>query len=443
MDTIGQRGSVLKLDAASALLVPLQQMLPVAWIVAWLEANGYVWRDRLYTPTVSLLACILKQMGGLSARKVEDALAGLDPDFVRKVRDGKDFCMARLRLPLELFLAALRYMGGAVEQRAPVLWHGLHVWMVDGTTASMPRTPENLAHFGVANNQYRASHFPLLRAVLLVGAGVVLDAACGVFGASELALFVPILQRIPAGGVWIGDSLYGSYLNLALTLQRGSHVICGRNVGRRQKVVTRLSRYSHLERWTKPRAVHCHAPDLLVGLPDVLDVRVISVLVHRPGFRDYSLVLYTTLLDVLAFPDEDIVAAYLQRWNIELDIRTLKTEHGLDHLTAKCPDTVRREFVAILLAFNAVRTLQAETGQPVRRLSHTRSLQIILDMSLRMSAASPATRQLLHRHLLLLLATVEISAQRRLPQPRAVVRNRRYPHLSESRSAWRAKYYAA
>lgn len=443
MNTIGQRGSVLKLDAASTLLVPLQQVIPAPWILAWLEANGHVWRDRVFTPVPSFLACILKQMGGLSARKVEDALAVLDPKFARAIRDGKDFCMARARLPLELFLAALRYMGGVTEQRKPTLWHDLQVWLVDGTTASMPRTMKNLAHFGAAKNQHRASHFPLLRAVLLVGAGAVLDAVFGKFEASELALFVQILQRIPAGGVWIGDGLYGSYLNLALTLQRGSHVICGRNVGRREKVAKRLSRFSHLERWTKPRAVHSHAPQLLADLPDFLEVRVVSVIVHRPGFRDYPLVLYTTLLDVLLFPDEDIVACYLQRWNIELDIRTLKTEHGLDHLTAKTPDTVQREFVAILLAFNAVRALQAETAQPVRTLSHTRSLQIILDLSLRMSAASPEMLVELHRHLLLLLATVEISKQRRLPQPRAVVRNRRYPHLSESRSAWREKYYAA
>ena len=443
METIGGRGTDLKLDAASTLLVPVQRLFPAQWIVVWLKAQGYLWRDRDFTPEVTFWACVLKQLGRLSARQVEDALAELDPRFAHAVRDGKDFCLARARLPLELLRAALRHLGGRAAQCQPRLWHGLRPCFVDGTTATMPRTLKNLAHFGVANNQYRASHFPLLRAVFLVGAGLVLDVACGAFGTSELALFIQILQRIPAGGVWIGDGLYGSFLNLALTLQRGSHVICGRQVGRREKVVKRLSPHSHLERWTKPRPVHCHAPDLLVGLPDMLEVRVISVIIHRPGFRDYPLVLYTTLLDVLQYPDEDIVTCYLQRWNIELDIRTLKTAHGLDHLTAKRPDTVLREFLAILVAFNAVRALQAETHQDVRTLSHTRASEITVRMSLRMSAASPKMRQWLHDHLLLLLATAKLDQRLRLPQPRAVVRNRRYPHLSESRSAWREKYYAA
>jgi hypothetical protein len=315
--------------------------------------------------------------------------------------------------------------------------------MVDGTTVSLPRTVENQAGFGVPTNQFGVGHFPVLRLVLLVGAGLVLDAASGPFGVSELALFLEMLQRLPAGGVWIGDSLYASYLNLALTIQRGSHVICCRHVNRRGDRVRRLTAHSHLERWRKPRPVHSHAPQFLPGLPEYLEIRVISVVVHRRGFRDYPLVLYTTLLDAFQYPDDQVVALYLKRWNIELDFRTLKCEHGLSRFSGKTPGSVLQELHSTLLAFNAVRAIQAETGQSPRLMSYARALPLVLDMALRMSATPPVVLPRLYQHLLRLIAEARVVQNARLPQPRAILKTRRYRYLSVSRSTWRAGYYVA
>lgn len=48
---------------------------------------------------------------------------------------------------------------------------------------------------------------------------------------------------------------------------------------------------------------------------------------------------------------------YGQRWQIELDLRHLKTTLDMDILRGKNPEIVRKEIYAHLLAYNLLRTL--------------------------------------------------------------------------------------
>lgn len=49
---------------------------------------------------------------------------------------------------------------------------------------------------------------------------------------------------------------------------------------------------------------------------------------------------------------------YGQRWNVELDLKHLKTTLGMDILRGKTPEMVRKEIYAYLLAYNLLRTLR-------------------------------------------------------------------------------------
>ena len=46
--------------------------------------------------------------------------------------------------------------------------------------------------------------------------------------------------------------------------------------------------------------------------------------VQRPGFRVNELVLVTTMLDAEEYTKEELADLFLQRWNIELDLRSIK-----------------------------------------------------------------------------------------------------------------------
>jgi hypothetical protein len=238
--------------------------------------------------------------------------------------------------------------------------------------------------------------------------------------------------------------LYGSFLNLVLITRRGSHLICARHANRKGQRLKRLGHRDWLERFSKPRPVHCHRPELLLGMPEFIDIRKIERVVHRKGYRDYTLVLYTTLLDPRLYPAEDIVRLYLRRWAIELDVRALKTQHGLSNLTCKSPETVLREIYSCCLAFNCVRATMAQTGHSAHRLSHKTATEILCRTDVEMTYASAPLRAALLRCMLEQIGAAILPIPTRGPEPRALVHTiRRFPYLKCTRRQWKVWHRVA
>jgi len=274
-------------------------------------------------------------------------------------------------------------------------------------------------------------------------AGLISAIAVDPYHTSELTQAIGLIATLPCGSLLLADALYGSFLNLALVTRRQSHLISPRKLKRKGEKLKRLGRNEWLERITRPLAAHSCHPELLVDLPAFQDVRVIKAVIQRKGYRDITLFLCTTLLDHLKYPAQEIVAIYLRRWNIELDIRSLKLKHGLARLTCKSPQTVEREIYSACLAFNSVRATMAETGQPAHRLSHASTLELLRRTDDKMSFASRTMRAELVRTMLELVAAAVLPHQPRPPEPRAVVHSvRRFPYLKCTRKQWRAWHRA-
>jgi len=66
-------------------------------------------------------------------------------------------------------------------------------------------------------------------------------------------------------------------------------------------------------------------------IPETLTLREVRFHVAVPGRRTETLTVITTLTDPDVFSKEDIAALYGFRWNVELDIRSIKQTLGLDH----------------------------------------------------------------------------------------------------------------
>ena len=60
----------------------------------------------------------------------------------------------------------------------------------------------------------------------------------------------------------------------------------------------------------------------------------------RPGFRTKTIILATTLLDATCYPCEALAELYLQRWDMELWLRHIKTTLGMEMLRTKTPTRV-------------------------------------------------------------------------------------------------------
>jgi len=167
------------------------------------------------------------------------------------------YCEARRRLPEGLAWDLARSTGQSIHRGARGSWlfHGRAVKIPDGSTVTMPDTPENQAAYPQATTQAPGVGFPIARILVVfsLAAGTVLDAAMGPYQGkqtSELALLRQIITQFQPGDIALADRFFCSYWVIAALLARGADVLVrlhqcrkadfrrGRRLGRQDHIVT-------------------------------------------------------------------------------------------------------------------------------------------------------------------------------------------------------------
>ena len=64
---------------------------------------------------------------------------------------------------------------------------------------------------------------------------------------------------------------------------------------------------------------HDQCPEGLT--PEPIEGRLIAQRIERPGFRPFTLYLFTTLLEAQTYSAQALVQLYGRRWQVELDLR--------------------------------------------------------------------------------------------------------------------------
>jgi hypothetical protein len=320
------------------------------------------------------------------------------------------------------------------------------VWLVDGSSVRMPNTAAHEAHYGRSNGGSAWSKFPVARLLLLVcaGSGAVLNVLAGAYRDSEQALFLRLVESLASGGLIVADRNFGSFLQCCRVQVQGSHLLAQLRAGREGKKVKRLGHRDKLVEWHRPQPRDSAFPEWLAECPPRIYVRVIERSMRRRGYRTWSLLLVTTLLDAAEYPASELVELYLKRWNIETVLRTLKTHYGMERLAGKTPDIAEKELYSTVLAYNCVVALVCQSGESPELISPIRAKHIVMRHAHYMSHAPTWKLVSLYWTMLKLLATALQLPQERDPQPRAVLRTQSdYPSLKGSRNDWRMKYLAA
>jgi len=422
-------------------LNPLQGILSKAVIEGFARGIGHRWRRCVYSPAATLLACVFKQSSPqVSCRDVEDWVwSKLPLESAPENNSGDDFCEARRRLPLGVFARALAHtaaLAGEVGKPA--------VWLVDGTGLALPRCPELFAVFGRRGAKAR---MPGANLLLFTDAatGAVMQADLTGNDQGEIRQFLRCLDAVPADTTIVGDRQFGSYLAFHAMSQKGIGAVVRLNISRKPTAVERIGRGDEIQTWRKTQASLSAFPEAMRSAPETLRVRVVRRTIRRKGYRPVRIALATNLLDAAQWPPEKIVELYGLRWLAENDIRDLKLRHGLRRLGSKRADTVCKEVWAALLAYNAVKLLQKQSGRPPRKLSHERGRAIMMETAGAMSRAPTEVLPQLYRHMLNQLARAGLRRQERPPQPRAIVWDPTapYPMLYRSRASWYQHYRAA
>lgn len=72
--------------------------------------------------------------------------------------------------------------------------------------------------------------------------------------------------------------------------------------------------------------------------------------------------LVTTMLCPKQTPKDALKLLYRQRWNVELDLRNIKTTLGMETLSCRTPDMAIKEIWIYLLAYNVIRLIMAQAA---------------------------------------------------------------------------------
>ena len=375
------------LRAVTQIKADVSGHLQAARIESICRELGHTWRDRLLTPTVTVHAFLLQVLHGNTACDQVPYLIG--GDFT-----GEAYGQARRRLPLQLFerlLAATTEALGSCRDEA-ARWCGHRVWLLDGSSCSMPDTPALQAAFGQPGAQKPGCGFPVAHLLTLfhAGTGLLQKVLTAPLRTHDLADAWRMQAELAPDDVLLADRGFCSFAHLAQLQQGGFHgvfrahqkTIVSFRKGRlhipprrgrffqgvkglpRSQWIRWLGRRDQVVEYFKPeQRPNWMTAEAYAALPERIAVRELRFAITLPGSRTKEVTLVTTLLDPTRYPAEELAQLYFQRWQVEVNLRHLKQTLHLDVLRSKTVEGVKKEVCMIALAYNLVRLVMLEAAR--------------------------------------------------------------------------------
>lgn len=431
------------------------KLLPKEQVEDAIERHHVKFRKRLYTPLVTIWTFLYQVLAPDQSCRAAVArllallcLGGKDPASAKT----DPYCKARQRLPEDLFADLARSSGGDLHSQVPStgLLNGRPIKIVDGTTVSMPDTPENQRAYPQQAGQKKGLGFPIMRLVGLISlsCGAVLDVAMAPYNGKrtgETSLLRKLFDYLHAGDILLADAIFSNYWTIALLFVMDVDIVF-RHDNRRKidfRKGRRLGRYDHIVQWCRPQRPKWMSRRLYQSLPETLSVRELKVKIHQKGFRSEDLFVTTTLLDNQLYSKEEVATAFRARWHAELDLRSIKHVMQMDVLRCKSPAMVRKEIWMHLLAYNLIRKLMAqaalEAGCCPRDISFKGTLQTLVAFAAA-GWSCPDKRDELYAAVLRAVATHRVNDRPDRIEPRAVKRRPKKARLlNEPRSIAKAR----
>ena len=378
----------------------LAQILDALTMLALWRAAGYQWRPRVLDPVMTVHLFLLQVLHGNTA-------CSHLPHLAAQRFTASALCQARTRLPLMVWEPWLRRTTAAVDQTSQDegRWRGHRTFLVDGSSCSMPDTPELQEHFGQPGGQRPGCGFPVahLLALLPAGTGFLMAVVADPWHTHDMARVTALHPTLRSGDVLVGDRACCSFAHLALLRQQDlpalfrvhqKHMVdvtpsrphTGAKAPRAQKGVPRsrwlrqLGGTDQLVEWVKPLPPPAWmTPELFASFPETLCVRALRSRVAQAGFRTQTVTLVTTLLEVDAYPADALADLDGRRWQVETNRRHLKQTLGLDVLHYQRFAGVMKELTVFALVYNLVRVVMLEAakrqGVALERLSFVDALR--------------------------------------------------------------------
>ena len=360
-------------------------------IAAACSQCGMQWIRSLLNPVTTIQLFLLQVLHGNTA-------CSELPHLSRMTFTAAAYCKARMRIKLEVFQLLLQRCVAALSSQTQDSghWLGMRVFLVDGSSFSMPDTAELQLHFGQPGYQSKGCGFPVAHWLVLMhmSSGMITRLLPSPLRTHDMKRVAELHPELKAGDLLVADRGFCSYPHLCLLAQRGveavlrihQHTIVDFTPGRphaipgkgnsdqrkgrpRSKWLRRLGVNDQLVSWLKDSRSQPSwmSAAQFESLPEQLTVRELRYTIEKKGFRVKHVTLVTTLLDQQIYSLPEIAALFRRRWEIETNLAHIKTTMGMEVLKCQTVDGVLRELHVFALLYNLIRQvmLQAATRQGV------------------------------------------------------------------------------
>jgi hypothetical protein len=428
----------------------LHELLSAHSIVKELEKQGSTSAKQVYTNAATIFALVLQRLeGGLTLKQTVKRMIDEHRDMLRsdnrRVEEGtlsenaSAYDQARRSLPLQRIADFCSLVCNQLAKLCGNGFDGKRVYLLDGTTISLPPTKELAERFPTAKNQHGESAWPIMS--LLVAHE--LDSSCclvpqigtmyGSKATSEIKLMKELVaDTVPKDSIVIGDSGFGVF---------AAAYHCRKNSQQFVFSLTKQRFRSHLKTATlidegkgfktyemawKP------SPKELKNHSEIPSGVSVHVFIHQLELDNGN------TLEVITDVPYDAIsigALYQHRYDCEFDIRDFKVTMNTENMRARTCDTIMKELYGSVIAYNLVlqfrRDAASRCGLKPRRLSFS---DVWLDFRhdlLGKTASSLEQWQLLYARAL------ASAAQRVLPDRRG---KRSYPRVAHSKRPKTTKF---
>ena len=367
--------------------------------------------DAIYTPAITLWALISQTFFKEEMRSCKAAVervAALWATLGKTVCNTNNgaYCRARLKINYEAVREITRQIAARAEesfdQQSFDDQQQLHevmakvqevpatgrILLVDGFTVTAADTLDNQEEFPQNPAQKEGLGFPIIRGVSLISlvTGLLVDLELGPYSgkqSGETALLWKMLNELKPGDTLVADCFYCTYWLVAACKNKGVNIVMKNHDKRDDDPIgaTRINKNERLTVWLRPKRPDWMSQQEYAQMPAEIEVRLVDVVIDQPGFRSKKYTVATTATDRQAYSRSWVISVYRSRWMVELDIRSIKCNLGMDIVRAKSPGMVKTEIWSCLLAYNLIRLKMLQSsalnGRMPRTMSFTTTLQML------------------------------------------------------------------
>jgi len=439
--------------------LPFADILTEASIRDVLNEHGIQFRDRVFSPVTTIwgfLSQVLSEdhscrdaVSRIIAHRAANGITVCSPNTA-------SYCNARSRIHTSVLSTLAKRT--AQELQASIAdgwkWNGRSVFVFDGSSVSMPDTPENQQKYPQPPQQSPGLGFPLARigVLLSLATGACHDLAIAAYqgkGTGETNLLRQVYDTLKPGDVVLADALFDDYFIACELRMRGIDLVARAQY---ERVRTRMAHNRPDDDtiiWERPNKPRGMTGEKYRSYPQNLTMRQVTVDARDKNNRANQFKVVTTILDV-SIDGQQIGDLFERRWDGEVDIRSIKSTMQMDILRCKTPDMVHKEIWTHLLAYNLLRTVMAvaanENDTEPRKVSFKGAKQALTAFAPKIEAARPEDRASLIDAMITTIAYHRVGdrpdrweprARKRRPKPGArLTQPRDTAKLEPNRSKW-------